>query len=86
MNEIDILTVEEVAELLKVSKGLVLNAIKGKLKETPRLAAIKIGRRKLVSRKALEKWLELCGASGCRFTGDLHEESTSTGLRNQITQ
>jgi len=55
--ETEILTVKEVAELLRCSKAHVCNAINGKVRGVTRLPAISMGRRKLVRLQSLEAWL-----------------------------
>ncbi len=52
-----ILTTQEVARELQVSKAHVSKAIAGKLPGTTPLPAIRMGRRKLVRREALLQWL-----------------------------
>ena len=53
----EILTVGEVAMELRCSKTHVCNLINGKLAGLPRLPAVVMGRRKLVRRSTLERWL-----------------------------
>jgi hypothetical protein len=53
----DILTIADVAAELRCSKAHVLNAVNGKLKNVSPLPSISLGRRKLVRRAALERWL-----------------------------
>lgn len=53
----EILTVTEVAGMLRCSKAHVCKAINGKVKGITRLPAISMGRRKLVRREALEVWM-----------------------------
>jgi excisionase family DNA binding protein len=55
---IDILTTEEVARHLHVSKAHVSKAIAGKLPNVTPLPAVSMGRRKLVRRAALLEWLK----------------------------
>jgi excisionase family DNA binding protein len=57
-NVVDILTIEEVAEVLRCSKAHVQNAIRGKLRGLPRLMHFAMGRRKLVRREWLQQWVE----------------------------
>lgn len=58
MNKRDeILTLLEVAKILRVSKTHVCNLINGKVAGVPRLPAIVMGRRKLVRRSVLEAWI-----------------------------
>lgn len=52
----EILTVPEVAQLLRCSKAHVCNLINGKVKNAPRLPALHLGRRLLIRRETLELW------------------------------
>jgi excisionase family DNA binding protein len=52
----EVLTVIEVASELHCSRAHVYNAINGKVAGTSSLPAIRMGRRKLVRRSALERW------------------------------
>lgn len=53
----EILSVNQVAELLGCSKAHVCKAISGKISGVSPLPAISMGRRKLVRRHSLEGWL-----------------------------
>jgi excisionase family DNA binding protein len=53
-----VLTIRDVAALLRCSKTHVANALKGKIPGVPRLSHISMGRRKLVRREWLDQWLE----------------------------
>ena len=53
----EILSVAEVATVLRCSKAHVCKAIGGKVTRVTRLPAISMGRRKLVRRQSLEAWL-----------------------------
>jgi excisionase family DNA binding protein len=53
-----ILTIQEVAGELRCSKTHVQHAISGKLMGVPRLTHVSMGRRKLIRRDWLNKWLE----------------------------
>jgi len=57
-NERAILTLTEVAKILRCSKAHVANVIHGNVKGLPRLAHLSIGRRKLVRREWLDQWME----------------------------
>jgi excisionase family DNA binding protein len=57
-NTSNILTVKEVADILRCSKAHVHNAIHGKVQGLPKLTHLTMGRRKLVRRDWLEQWLE----------------------------
>jgi excisionase family DNA binding protein len=53
-----ILTIKDVAEILRCSKAHVANAIRGKVPGVPQLTHLSMGRRKLVRREWLEQWME----------------------------
>jgi len=53
----EMLTVNEVAEVLRCSKSHVCKIINGQVAGTPRLPAVGLGRRKLVRRSTLLQWL-----------------------------
>jgi excisionase family DNA binding protein len=53
-----VLTIRDVASLLRCSKTHVANVINGKIPGIPRLSHISMGRRKLVRREWLDQWLE----------------------------
>lgn len=56
LDDLNLLTLAEVAKLLHCSKAHVCNLIKGKVPYTPPLPAISLGRRRLVRRCSLEEW------------------------------
>jgi excisionase family DNA binding protein len=53
-----ILTIREVAEVLRCSKAHVQKALVGKIAGVPQLAHLSLGRRKLVRKEWLEQWME----------------------------
>jgi len=53
-----ILTVKDIAEILRCSKTHVGNVMNGKVPGIPRLAHLTMGRRKLVRKEWLDRWLE----------------------------
>jgi excisionase family DNA binding protein len=57
-NTSNILTIQEIAQILRCSKAHVQNALHGKVSGLPKLAHLTMGRRKLVRRDWLEQWLE----------------------------
>jgi len=71
MHELEeVLTVKEVAEVLRCSKAHVCKIINGQVAGTPRLPAVSLGRRKLVRRSTLLRWLadnELDGTMASSF-------------------
>jgi excisionase family DNA binding protein len=53
-----VLTIDDVAAILRCSKTHVLNVLAGKVPGIPRLTHIAMGRRKLVRREWLDQWME----------------------------
>jgi len=53
-----VLTLKEVAQVLRCSKTHVSNMLNGKVLGLPRLTHFALGRRKLVRREWLEQWME----------------------------
>ena len=58
-NTESILTIREVAELLRCSKAHVQKALVGKIAGVPQLAHLSTGRRELVRKEWLEQWMEI---------------------------
>ncbi|MGC2657195.1 MAG: helix-turn-helix domain-containing protein [Bryobacteraceae bacterium] len=54
----DVLTIAEVARILRCSKNHVSNILNGKVPGVPTLTHFVLGRRKLVRRDWLNKWME----------------------------
>jgi excisionase family DNA binding protein len=54
----EILTLHEVAQILRCSKTHVSNVINGKVAGVPRLTHLAMGRRKLIRRSWLDQWME----------------------------
>jgi len=54
-----ILTIREVADILRCSKTQVSKVLSGKITGVPRLTHLAVGRRKLVRREWLDEWLEV---------------------------
>lgn len=54
----DILTITEVAEVLRCSKAHVCNVLQGRVQGLPKLTHFSLGRRKLVRREWLDAWME----------------------------
>ena len=72
----ELLTIGEVAGELRCSKAHVCNAISGRLKNVSPLPAIAMGRRKLVRRSALDRWLR---ANEGESEGAILHSSTGIG-------
>ena len=64
-----ILTMEETAQLLRFSKAHLSHLLNGKLRGLPRLPCIQIGRRKLIRRDSLLKWIEQAEAKALLSEG-----------------
>jgi hypothetical protein len=54
----DVLTIKEVAEILRCSKGHVQNVMVGRIPGVPKLAHLSVGRRKLIRKEWLQQWME----------------------------
>jgi excisionase family DNA binding protein len=59
----EILTITEIADLLRCSKTHVQHALEGKLSGLPRMTHLPLGRRKVVRREWLHEWMESNKAS-----------------------
>jgi len=53
----EVLTVEEVAQALRCSKAHVCKIINGQVRGTPPIPAVLLGRRRIVRRQALLRWM-----------------------------
>jgi hypothetical protein len=58
MKDDRILTINEVAGILRCSKTHVSNALAGRVHSIPRLTHLAMGRRKLVRREWLARWMD----------------------------
>jgi excisionase family DNA binding protein len=56
--ESSILTVRDVARILRCSKTHVSNVLNGRVQGVPKLTHFAMGRRKLIRREWLEQWME----------------------------
>jgi hypothetical protein len=54
----NILTIKEVADILRCSKTHALNVIDGKVPGLPKLTHLSLGRRKIVRKDWLDAWME----------------------------
>ena len=54
----NILTISEVAGILRCSKTHAQNVIEGKVRGLPKLTHLSLGRRKVVRKEWLEQWME----------------------------
>ncbi len=64
-----VLTVLEVAHELRCSKAHVHHLIAGKVAGVPPLSALRLGRRVLVRREALVRWMEWLECDGNSIAG-----------------
>jgi len=55
----EVLTIQEVAMTLRCSKAHVQNLLAGKVRGAPPLPFVPVGRRKLIRREALGRWMEV---------------------------
>ena len=53
-----VLTIDDVATILRCSKSHVCNVLNGRIPGVPKLTHFAMGRRKLVRREWLEEWME----------------------------
>jgi len=53
-----VLTINEIASILRCSKAHVCNVLNGRVPGVPKLTHFALGRRKLVRREWLEEWME----------------------------
>jgi excisionase family DNA binding protein len=58
LNEFDLLTLTEVAKLLHCSKAHVGKVVSGRVRGCPVIPCVRLGRRKLVRRESLVRWLK----------------------------
>lgn len=59
VQDFDLLTLADVAELLHCSKAHVCKAVAGRVQGCPPIPSVSIGRRKLVRRQSLLAWIEM---------------------------
>jgi excisionase family DNA binding protein len=57
-NDAEVLTIKEAATVLRCSKAHIQNLLAGKVKDAPPLSFIPLGRRKLIRRESLLRWME----------------------------
>ena len=55
----EVLTIEEIARELRCSKSQISNILNGKILGLPPLPHLRVGRRKIVRRVSLQRWMEL---------------------------
>ena len=53
----NVLTVKEIAEILRCSKAHVSNVLNGRVRGLPRLTHLNVGRRRLVRKEWLVDWM-----------------------------
>ena len=66
VSEPTVLTLEEAAHLLRFSKAHLLNLVHGQVRSVPPLPHIQVGRRIMIRRASLERWLEAVETRGDR--------------------
>lgn len=57
-DEFDLLTLDQVAQVLHISKAHVSNVVAGRVDGCTPIPVLHLGRRKLVRRATLESWIE----------------------------
>jgi hypothetical protein len=57
-NTTNILTIKEVADILRCSKTHAQNVMEGRVRGLPRLPHLTFGRRKVVRKEWLDSWME----------------------------
>jgi excisionase family DNA binding protein len=55
--EQQLLTIREAAQLLRCSKAHLSNVLNGKVRNVPPLNSVRLGRRRLISRRSLSSWI-----------------------------
>ena len=55
--EQQLLTIREAAQLLRCSKAHLSNVLNGKVRNVPPLNSVRLGRRRLISRRSLTSWI-----------------------------
>jgi excisionase family DNA binding protein len=55
--EQQLLTIREAAQLLRCSKAHLSNVLNGKVRNVPPLTSVRLGRRRLISRRSLTSWI-----------------------------
>jgi excisionase family DNA binding protein len=73
-----ILTISEVAEVLRCSKAHVHKALTGKIAGVPQLAHVSLGRRKLVPKDWFDQWLQESRAKAADHEGGNAEAGHGT--------
>ncbi len=81
----EILTLPEAAKFLRMSRSHLLNILKGKVRGVPALPYIRVGRRLLLRRAALEQWLleAEAGSPGRRIAADRQTREVLTCSTDQ---
>ncbi len=57
VTEQQLLTIREAAQLLRCSKAHLSNVLNGKVRNVPPLNSVRLGRRRLISRRSLTSWI-----------------------------
>ena len=63
----ELLTMAEVAKVLLCSKAHVCNAVNGRLAGSAPIPVVRLGRRLLVRRASLDRWIEQNEVAGARM-------------------
>lgn len=64
LNDFDLLTLAEVAKLLHCPKAHIGKVVSGRVRNCPAIPCVRLGRRKLVRRESLVRWIEENESSG----------------------
>jgi excisionase family DNA binding protein len=73
-----ILTITEVAEVLRCSKAHVHNALTGRIAGVSQMAHLRLGRRKLVPKDWFDQWLQESRAKAADYAGGNAEAGHGT--------
>lgn len=77
-NTKNVLTISEIATLLRCSRAHVQKALVGRVARVPQLAHVTMGRRKLVRKEWLDQWMEEGKTGKSDFVaGARNDESTA---------
>ena len=80
---VEVLTISEVATILRCSKAHVRNLLSGKVKGAQPLPYISYGRRKGVRRESLVRWMQRSEAEGRVLTSSTCQNSVPTAQESE---